>query len=1077
MPVKLRFVFRVSLLLLASSCLMTPPVDAAGVDFQREVRPILSDACFLCHGPDKGTRMVNLRLDTREGAFAAREHGSPIVPGKPEESLLYQRITAPKPATRMPPVYSHKILTDKQKDTLKRWIEGGAEWKEQWSFAAPVRPNPPAVKAEQWVRNPIDRFILAKVEAAGLQPAPEADRRTLIRRVSLDLTGLPPSPQDVEAFAADKSPNAYSKLLDRLFASEHYGEHRARYWLDAARYADTHGLHIDNYREMWPYRDWVIQAYNRNMPFDKFTVEQIAGDLLPNRTLEQQIASGFHRCNVSTNEGGVIEKEVEAIYAKDRVDTTGTVFLGLTIGCATCHDHKFDPISQKDFYAMAAFFRNTTQAALDGNIPDTPPIIVVPKQQDRTRWLDLETEIASLKNRMADARKSPNEEFNHWLDAPERRQISAPLDVVSEMLAVSLEDEARVSRQGTAGGMMLTPGVTLGDSSVPGRKALQFGAKSVLTLPDSAFITGDKPFSITVSMYMPKGEGNFTVASQLSRRKLDPPEVTKGGDVRKEILRGWTIELNARIPTLRLYGDDGKAIQIRSNGGRRLKAGTWNQLTFTYDGSREQAGLNLLVDGAAVPTEGRGDTVTHLQGTVSTSSPLVLGGDGADRYFRDGAIADFRIFSRAITEEEAGLLSVWPDLAESREKNAGELSDSQREALRLYFLNYKDPAYRNLVAETDKANDERRVIRRRGAVTLVMEERTDSKPMANILNRGQYDQPREAVEPNVPSALPPMPASYPRNRLGLAQWLVDSSNPLTSRVAVNRFWQELFGTGIVKTSEDFGSQGEAPSHPELLDWLAVEFRESGWDVKKLFRLMLTSSTYLQASNSTDEKVKKDPDNRLLSRGPRFRMDAEMVRDYALSTSGLLNPSIGGPSVKPYQPDGIWETVAMQQSNTRFYKADTGQKLYRRSLYTFWKRSAPPASMDIFNAPSRESCTVRRERTDTPLQALVTMNDPQFVEAARNLAERAMLSSSNKLDEEIDFLASQLLSRSFEPNERAIAERSYKDYLSYYDSHPSDAKKLLAVGDSKPNSKIPVPEFAALTVVTNQLLNLDEVLNK
>ncbi|MEO8127159.1 MAG: DUF1553 domain-containing protein [Bryobacteraceae bacterium] len=1070
---------RLALIILSVILCLAPSLQAqqtpAKIDFQREVRPILSDSCFHCHGPDKETRMAGLRLDTREGAFSHRKNGTPITPGKPDESLLYQRISAPQAARRMPPAYSHKTLTAKQIDTLKRWIESGADWKEHWAFIIPSRPDVPPVKDAQWARTPIDRFLLAKMESAGLAPAATAGKRTLIRRVSLDLTGLPPTPEQVEAFVSDPAPDAYEKLVDRLLASPQYGEHRARYWLDAARYADTHGLHIDNYREMWPYRDWVINAFNRNMPFDKFTVEQIAGDLLPNRTLEQQIASGFHRCQISTNEGGVIEKEVEAIYAKDRVDTTGTVFLGLTIGCATCHDHKFDPILQKDFYSMAAFFRNTTQAALDGNIPDTPPIVVVPKSQDRPRWLELNAEVESLRNKSSEARKAPNASFDRWMESKERKSMRTPLEASAEILAVSVEGGPRISKGHSGKTLALTSGVTFGESE--NRQALRFAAKSALTLPTLDQITGDKPFSISTLMYMPKGEGNFTVASQLNRIKLDPPQVTKEGDVRKEILRGWSIELNARTPFLRLFGDDGKGIQIRGSSVRRLKPGTWYQLTFTYDGTREQDGLGLYVDGASVPTEGGGDAITHLTGTLRTKSPLILGGDGKDRYYTDGALADLRIFDRVITEEESRLVGVWPDLAASKAKEASQLSEGQKNALRLYFLNGKDPAYRALIAQTNKVNAERREIRRRGAVTLVMAEKTDTQPMAHILYRGQYDQEREAVEPNSPSALPAMKDSMPRNRLGLAEWLVDPQNPLVARVTVNRFWQELFGTGIVKTAGDFGSQGEVPSHPELLDWLAVEFRESGWDVKKLFRLMVTSAAYMQESAATDEKTKKDPDNRLLARGPRFRMDAEMVRDYALAASGLLVPTIGGPSVKPYQPDGLWETVAMQSSNTRFYKQDHGDKLYRRSLYTFWKRSAPPASMDIFNAPTRESCTVRREQTDTPLQALVTMNDPQFVEAARSLADHAMVSGGNKPDAEFDFLSAHLLARPLDSREREITSKSYKDFLNYYDSHPADAKKLLAVGESKANPKLPVPEFAALTVVTNQLLNLDEVLNK
>ena len=1081
MSVTLRSAMNVAGTLLGSVCLtlsLWAQQTAQKVDFQREVRPILSDACFHCHGPDKETRMTGLRLDTRDGAFSSRKNGTPIIPGKPADSLLYQRITEEKAGRRMPPVSSHKTLTDKQKDTLKRWIEGGAEWKEHWAFITPVRPEAPQVKAAQWVRTPIDQFLLAKIESAGLAVAAQADKRTLIRRVSLDLTGLPPSPEQVDAFLSDQSSNAYSKLVDRLLASPQYGEHRARYWLDAARYADTHGLHIDNYREMWPYRDWVIDAFNRNMPFDQFTIEQVAGDLLPKKTLEQQIASGFHRCQVSTNEGGVIEKEVEAMYAKDRVDTTGTVFLGMTIGCATCHDHKFDPILQKDFYAMAAFFRNTTQAALDGNIPDTPPLVVVPKMQDRPRWLELNAEVESLKSNLTASRQAPNPTFDRWMASKERKNMRTPLEASAELLVISVDRAAHVSSGRSTKTLSSKSGVTVGDTEK--RQGLRFSSKATISLPNLNQITGDKPFSISTLVYLPNGEGNFTVVSQLSRIKVDPPEVTKEGDLRKEILRGWTLEINSRSPLLRLFGDDGKGIQIRGSSARRLKPGAWYQLSFSYDGSREQSGLNLYVDGVSVATEGRGDTTTQLAGTLRNKAPLVLGGDGKDRFFADGAIADLRIFNRVITEEESRLVGVWPDLAESRSKDASQLTGGQKDALRLYFLNGKDAPYRALVAQSNTVNAERREIRRRGAVTLVMAEKTDTKPIANILYRGQYDQEREAVEPNSPSALPAMKDSLPRNRLGLAQWLVDPANPLVARVAVNRFWQEIFGTGIVKTAEDFGSQGEAPSHPELLDWMAVEFRESGWDVKKLFRLMVTSAAYMQESVSTDEKVKQDPENRLLARGPRFRMDAEMVRDYALSASGLLAPAIGGPSVKPYQPEGLWETVAMSGSNTRYYKQDTGEKLYRRSLYTFWKRSAPPASMDIFNAPTRESCTVRRERTDTPLQALVTLNDPQFVEAARSLADRAMVSADGQhgnVDVEFDFLSSRLLARPLEPREREVTLKAYQDYLKYYHSHPSDAQKLLAVGESKPNPKLPVPEFAALTVVTNQLLNLDEVLNK
>ncbi|MBI2686533.1 MAG: DUF1553 domain-containing protein [Acidobacteria bacterium] len=972
---------------------------ARGVDFQRDVRPILSDACFQCHGPDPGSRMAGLRLDTKEGALARV-----IVPGKPAESRLYQRIMQENIALRMPPVSSHKMLSDAQKATLKSWIEQGAPWKEHWAFRAPVKAAVPVD------RNAIDFFIQSKLEAEGLTQAAEASRRTLARRVALDLTGLPPEPKDVEAFLADRSANAYEKLVDRYLASPRYGEHRARYWLDAARYADTHGIHVDNYREMWPYRDWVIRAFNANKGFDRFTVEQIAGDLLPDRTLEQQIASGFHRCGISTNEAGIIVEEVEAIYAKDRVDTTGTVFLGLTLGCATCHDHKFDPLSQKDFYSMAAFFRNTTQPTMDGNVPDSPPIVVVPRDEDRARWTALHQEIASINAKKAALQKA------EWKAVP--KEIHTPLEASPEVFTLP------------------KPTGTLAKG--------QF-----LTMGHQDVFASDKPFSIATRIYFPKGEDSFAVASQ-----NDPAK--KG--------MGWLLEIGARVANFRMTGDDGKAITVRAGHLEQMAQGSWNHIAVTYDGSREQAGLSLYLNGKVIPLQGGGDQNLRLTGNIATPKPMLLGKENA-RGFEGGEIAEFRIFNRVVSAEEANVLSRWPAIA------AGD-----REALHLYYLNVLDPEYRGLSARLVALQAEARAIRKRGAVTLVMEERKDQKPVANILYRGMYDQPREEVQPAAPAVLPPMAADLPRNRLGLAKWLVDPANPLVARVAVNRFWQEIFGTGMVKTAEDFGSQGTPPTHQELLDWLSVDFRESGWDVKRLMKQMVMSATYRQSALATPEKLKKDPENRLLSRGPRFRMDGEVVRDYALVAGGMLDPAIGGPSVKPYQPDGVWEAVAMNGSNTKFYKRDGGEKLYRRSMYTFWKRSAPPASMELFNAPTREQCTVRRERTNTPLQALATMNDPQYVEAARGLAQNAIRAGTS-FDGRLDFVSGRVLARPFGAKEREVLRKAYVDLQAHYESHAADARKLIHVGESKPDESIPEAEFAAWTMLASNVLNLDEALNK
>lgn len=1031
---------RVLLVFIGYVALAAPVVSPGKISFQRQIRPLLSENCFQCHGPDAATRMAGLRLDTREGAFAARKPGPAIVAGQPEASRLWLRVNEAKEARLMPPPTSHRKLTVGQKQLLKDWIAQGAAWEEHWSFIAPKRAIPPAVSdPAKWVRNPIDQFVLAKLLANNLKPASEADRRTLIRRVTLDLNGLPPTPAEVEAFVNDRSPDAYGKLVDRLLARPQWGEHRGRYWLDAARYADTHGLHIDNYREIWPYRDWVIRAFNRNLPFDQFTLEQLAGDLLPNATVDQQIASGFNRCNITTNEGGAIPEEVDAIYQKDRVETTSSVFLGLTLGCAVCHDHKFDPLAQKEFYQMVAFFKNTTQKPMDGNISDTPPTIVVPRLEDRDRWVLVQSEEKLTRERIAAQRTASLKNFDAWVHT--RPQLSQP--VAGETLLEPKE---------------LASGVEWSEGSVKTSRAFTFAAQSKLELPRVP-VSADRPFSVAAWVYLPAAEDNFTLLSQ----KDNPKE----GDG-----KGWVLESTGRVLIFRLTGSGEKdRIEARASNANRLKASAWTHVAVTYDGGRDYAAFSVYLNGEPVAMEGTGDSIDRLKGEIDSGTPLRLGWNGAGRHFAGGKLQDVLVTPRLLNPEEIRLLADWPVVKAALTKET--LDDSERAALGRQYVNRESESFRSLVAQLQSFSAERRRIRRSGAITHVMHEKTDTQPMANVLFRGQYDQPREQVTPGVPAALPPMGANLPRNRLGLAQWLVDDANPLMSRVTVNRFWQELFGNGLVRTAGDFGSQGEVPSHSELLDWLAVEFRESGWDVKKFYRLLVTSATYRQAAMVTPEKLKRDADNQLLSRGPRFRMDAEMVRDYALAASGLLNAKIGGPSVKPYQPKGVWETVAMLQSNTRFYQEDRGDALYRRSMYTFWKRSAPPASMDIFNAPSRENCTVRRERTNTPLQALVTMNDPQYVEAARHLAERLL---GEPLARE-DYLARHVLGRTFDLRERQIVQRAYADYLAHYKLHADEAKRLIATGASVANPKLPVPELAAWTMVANQVLNLDEVLNK
>jgi hypothetical protein len=926
----------------------------------------------------------------------------------------------------MPPPESHKKLTAAQIALLKRWIEGGAPWKEHWAFQTPVKPRPPAVKDAAWVRNPIDRFILAKLEEKGLAPAPVENRRALIRRVALDTTGLPPKPAEIEAFLADNTAGAYEHMVDRYLASPHYGEHRARYWLDAARYGDTHGIHVDNYREIWPYRDWVIAAFNRNLPFDQFTIEQLAGDLLPNPTLDQRIATGFQRCNVTTNEVGIIDDEYAEIYAKDRADTVGAVWLGMTVGCATCHDHKFDPISQKDFYALGAFFRNTTQKVMDGNISDTPPILLVPRAADRTAWEEKNALVAAVRRELDAAREGAGEAFQQWLGTRVPQPKTQPVEGSEEAFAADLAEP------------------------------MVFEKAEGRILAKSPKVDAEKAFSISVRFRYPEKDQNYTIAGQQNSRDRN---------------RGWVVDTTGRQIGFRLIGDNGAAIEVRAADGALFAPGSWNSLTATYDGSRNQSGLMLYLNGRAVAVLGLGARNAKLNGGIDVEDPIMLG-----RSFAGGAVADFRLFRGVLREADARLLSDWRATAAALARPTAELDASGRQNLLEWYLARAYEPYRKLAAEQHRLNLELRDIARRGSTTLVMEERADQKPFAYTLYRGAYDQKRDRVEASTPTVLPPMASALPRNRLGFARWLFTEDHPLTARVAVNRMWQEVFGTGLVKTADDFGSQGEPPSHPQLLDWLAVDFRESGWDVKRFYRQLLMSATYRQMALTTTDKLAKDPENRLLSRGPRFRMDAEMVRDYALAAVGLLAPQTGGPSVKPYQPEGIWEAVAMDGSNTRFYKADSGSGLYRRSLYTFWKRSAPPASMDVFNAPTRESCVVRRERTNTPLQALATMNDVQFVEAARVLAESAM-ESTTAFEARLDYMTVRVLARPLAENERLIAQRAYKDFERYYASHPEDARKFLDDGERKPDPSLAPAEHAALTMLANQLLNLDEVLNK
>ena len=1047
---------RWSVVLVASVALAVPALGGEKLHYNRDVRPILAENCFACHGPDSAARKAGLRLDQRDQAMESKA----IVPGSPDKSEAIARILLkPDEDGAMPPKKSHKTLTPAQKEILKRWVAEGAEYQPHWAFIPPTRPAVPEVKDKAWVRNPIDAFVLAELEKRGLKPAPEADRRTLARRVALDLTGLPPKPEDVDAFVKDASPTAYETYVKKMLDSKAWGEHRGRHWLDAARYGDTHGIHFDNFREMWSYRDWVIEAFNRNMPFDQFTIEQLAGDLLPEPTTEQLVATGFNRCNITTNEGGVIAEEYLVLYTRDRTETVNQVWMGLTAGCAVCHDHKFDPISQRDFYQMAAFFNNTTQGAMDGNVHNTPPIITVAKAEDRARLAVLAKELAAAKAKVADRKKVAKADFEAWLKGVKPTDVAGKVPADGMHLhAPFAEGKGKTSAATVLGKEQDLP-VDEGTSwanDKGGKKVFTTRAGKSITLPDVGDFDKDQSFAVSAWVQITKRGTNGAVLA-----RMDEGSEYRGWDV-------WVQADRIGFHLINAWPTDALKVVAKTP----LNPGKWYHLTVAYDGSMKPDGAKIYLDGELQPVDVESNT---LKSTTKTAVPFKIGQRSNTAGAEGVHLKDLRVYGRPISALDAKALAGNQRTADLIAKPADKRTPKELEELSDWWLANLDTESKALTTELQKLTAEETQIRGRGTIAHVMSEKK-SAPEAYILFRGEYDQRRDKVGPGTPKALPAFDDSLPKNRLGFAKWLLQPEHPLTARVTVNRFWQELFGTGLVRTPGDFGITGEQPSHPELLDWLAIEFREQGWDVKKFFTLLVTSNAYRQSAAVTKEKLEKDRDNRLVSRGPRYRMDAEMVRDYALAASGLLSPKIGGPSVKPYQPTGVWEAVAMIGSNTRDYRQDKGDSLYRRSMYTLWKRAAPPAAMEVLNAPNRETCTVRRDRTNTPLQALLTLNDVQFVEAARVLAENT-LKAGDSDEARLDFLAKRVLARPFRDAELPVVKDTLAGLVAEYKAKPDAAAKLIAFGESKADPKLDVGTLAAWTMLANQILNMDEVLNK
>jgi hypothetical protein len=1033
----------------------------AGVDFDRDIRPILSDNCFACHGPDEKQRMAGLRLDIKEGMFADRS-GHPVISrGNAATSRLYQRISVKEKQQRMPPPRSERTLTDAQIDLIRKWIDQGAKWEMHWAYAPPKRPDPPLVKNASWPRNPIDNFILARLEREGLRPSPEADRATLLRRVSLDLTGLPPASAEVDAFVADHSPDAYEKVVDRLLHSPHYGERMAMQWLDLARYADTHGYHIDSHREMWHWRDWTIDAFNRNMPFDQFTIEQLAGDLLPGASLQQRIATGFNRNHMINFEGGAIPEEYQVEYVVDRVEATSNTWMGMTLGCARCHDHKYDPIKQRDFYRFFAFFNTIPEKGLDGRKGNAQPFVQIPSAQQAAELAEIKTTLETT-GKVLDY-DQVTKLFAEW---QKTKLDSMPPPSRTGLLAHYEMDGNLADHSGHyLDGRTLAGTPSFSDGPVG--NCAEFDAPAHVTFGNVAGFDRGDAFTLALWVESNSKEENLVL------QRLSGPQERRGLELTFEdpvVLPRLKRGARLRFRLTHHWPDD--AIEVRTK--EPLIEGEFAHLGLIYDGSGKASGIKLFVDGEPAEIETVHDS---LSGATSTSAPLEIGNLQLGKAFK-GRLDDLRVYDRALAPVEIAQLAHDQPVRATLFLPAAQRSKEQTKKLREYFLLHDAPEpLRAASAARKHALARKEDLDWDVPSAMVMQEAKAPRDTF-ILARGDYRNHTEKVTPAVPGMLPPLGSDLPANRLGLAKWLVSPANPLTARVAVNRYWQMYFGHGIVKTTEDFGSQGEAPVHPELLDWLATEFIRTGWDIRAMQRLIVTSAAYRQDSRVTPEVLEKDPENRLLARGPRFRLPAEVVRDNALSVSGLLDSRVGGPSVFPYQSKGLWEEMAYGDVYTaQTYVQSHGPDLYRRSMYTFWKRTVPPASLSTFDAPDREKCTGRRTLTNTPLQALVLLNDPTYVEAARALAGRILNQGGKDPGSRIRFGFRLATARKPDAKEVRVLQDIVRQELAQYRQNKDAAHKLLQVGELEVDAKLDDAELAAWTTVASMILNLDETITK
>jgi hypothetical protein len=1001
--------------------LLPPNGFAEDVEFNRDIRPILANHCLTCHGPDSATREAGLRLDQHEATSDAGTR--PIVPGDANASELIRRVLATDPDIRMPPVDAPKQLNDKQVALLRAWIDQGAKYQTHWAFISAEWPRPPVPAESDWPKNDIDRFVWHQLQKKNLQPAGEATCETLIRRVAFDLTGLPPTVQEIDLFLAADSDRAFERMVDHYFKSPGYGEHMARHWLDLARYADTNGYQYDTEREQWVWRDWVIDAYNRNMPFDQFTIEQLAGDLLPEATAQQRLATGFNRNHGITIEGGIIDEEYRTEYVMDRLVTTGEVWMGLTIGCARCHDHKFDPISQKDFYQLYAFFNQVPERGMRGFAPKeriSSPLAV-------TNQGTLDAELNLL-----------------------RARLDVPLQIDSQLAKWS----KKIANSRNGGWQILVPDAMTSS-----------GGSTMTKLDDNSIVVGGANPKKDIYEITTQTDADRMTAVRLEA--LTHSSLPGGGPGRHSNSNFVLSEFEATAVSLKDPAQTQRVIFIKAvadysqSGYEIAKAidGTVaNSNGWAVDGPTRKENASAMFI-AAEPFGFEGGT--QLQFRLRHEAGFATHGVGRPRF--------------SITTDAADGLSFDGVPAEIR-KIAGQPKNQRTKeetaSLQDYFLAHHHP--RELLKRRIAAIEQKK--KAAFPETMVMQDGGKLRT-THVLNRGQYDQPGDEVTAGVPSVVSPMPKNAPANRLGLARWLVDPRHPLTARVAVNRYWQRLFGVGLVKTSEDFGVQGELPSHPKLLDWLAMEFIRSGWDVKHIQRLMITSATYRQTSHVGRSAYLRDPENRLHARGPRMRLDGEEIRDAALAASGLLVDRVGGQSVYPYQPKGLWLELNNRPGYSKEYPRGNDDDLFRRSMYTFWKRTVPSPMMKTFDAPEREFCTIRRSRTNTPLQALLLLNGPQFVEAARHLAERMINSGGSAVGDRIVYGFRLITARRPTDAEQAVLVEAYEASLKRCTQDPDYVVKLLHVGDSSFDDRLDRVELAAYSSVARLMLNLNEAITK